>query len=101
MEKQKQTVGNYMNTLTEDAQAVMAATSDVAGEKVGKARKHLAAALERSKEVYSQARDKALDGAKATDQAVRGRPYQAIAIAFGVGALLGSLTARRRDNDRD
>ena len=101
MDKQKQTVGNYMNTLTEDAQAVMAATSDVAGEKVGKARKHLAAALERSKEVYSQARDTALDGAKATDQAVRGRPYQAIAIAFGVGALLGSLTARRRDNDRD
>ena len=36
MDKQKQTVGNYMNTLTEDAQAVMAATSDVAGEKWAK-----------------------------------------------------------------
>jgi ElaB/YqjD/DUF883 family membrane-anchored ribosome-binding protein len=101
MEKQKQTVGNYMGTTTEDAQAVMEATSEMAGEKVGKACNHLGAAMERGKEVYSQARDKALDGAKATDQAVRGRPYQAIAIAFGVGALLGSLTARRRDNDRD
>jgi ElaB/YqjD/DUF883 family membrane-anchored ribosome-binding protein len=101
MDKQKQTVGNYMNTLTEDAQAAMAATSDMAGEKVGKARKHLDAALERGKEVYSQARDKALDGVKVTDDAVRGRPYQAIAIALGVGALIGFLAAHRWDNDRD
>jgi ElaB/YqjD/DUF883 family membrane-anchored ribosome-binding protein len=101
MEKQKQTVSDYMNTLTEDAQAVVAATSDTAGEKVGKARKHLDVALERSKEVYSQVRDKALDGAKATDHAVRERPYHAIGIAFGVGALIGFLAARRRDNDRD
>jgi ElaB/YqjD/DUF883 family membrane-anchored ribosome-binding protein len=100
MDKQKQTVGNYMNTLTEDAQAVMEATSETAGEKVGKARKRLGAAMERGKEVYGQVRDNALDGVKATDQAVRERPYRAIAIAFGVGALIGFLT-RRRDNDRD
>ena len=99
MEKQKQTVGDYMGTLTEGAQALIEATSDMAGEKVDKARKHLAVALERGKEVYGQVRDKALDGAKATDQAVRERPYQAIAIAFGVGALIGFLTAPRRDGD--
>ena len=35
-----------MGTLAEDARALMAATADVAGEKVGEARKRLAAALE-------------------------------------------------------
>ena len=101
MEKQKQTVSDYMGTLTEDAQALMEATSEMAGEKVGKARKRLGAAMERGKEVYGQVRYNALDGAKATDQAVRERPYHAIGIALGVGALIGFLAARRRDNDRD
>jgi ElaB/YqjD/DUF883 family membrane-anchored ribosome-binding protein len=101
MEKQKQTVSDYMGTLTDDAQAIMAETSAVAGKKMDKVRERLGAAIERSKEVYSQVRDKALDGTKAADQAVRERPYQAIAIAFGVGALIGFLTTRRRGSDGD
>ena len=40
-----------LGTLAEDARALMAATADVAGEKVGEARKRLAAALERAKEI--------------------------------------------------
>ena len=100
MDKQKQTVGDSTSTL-HDAQALMEATSNMAGEKVVKARKRLGAAMERGKEVYSQVRDKALDGTKAADQAVRERPYQAIAIAFGVGALIGFLTTRRRGSDGD
>ena len=39
------------DTLAEDARALMAATADVAGEKVGEARKRLAAALDRAKEI--------------------------------------------------
>jgi ElaB/YqjD/DUF883 family membrane-anchored ribosome-binding protein len=101
MDKQKQTVGNYMGTLAQDAQDLMAATSDVAGEKVDKARKRLGAAMERGKEVYGQVRDKALDGVRVTDQAVRDHPYQVLGIAFGVGALIGFLAARRRDSDSD
>jgi ElaB/YqjD/DUF883 family membrane-anchored ribosome-binding protein len=79
----------------------MEATSDMAGEKVDKARKRLGDAMERGKEVYSQVRDKALDGARVADQTVRDHPYQVLGIAFGVGALIGFLTARRRDNDLD
>ena len=84
-----------MGALAEDARALMAATADVAGEKVGEARKRLAAALERGKEIYGNVRDKALEGAKATDEAIHEHPYQAIGIAVGVGALLGYLVARR------
>jgi ElaB/YqjD/DUF883 family membrane-anchored ribosome-binding protein len=95
MDKETQASSNDMGTLAEDARALMAATADVAGEKVGEARKRLAAALERGKEVYGRVREKAVQGAKATDEAVREHPYQAIGIALGVGALIGYLVARR------
>jgi ElaB/YqjD/DUF883 family membrane-anchored ribosome-binding protein len=95
MDKQTHATSNDMGTLAEDARALMAATADVAGEKVTEARKRLAAALERCKEMYGRVKDKAVEGAQATDQAVHEHPYQAIGIAFGVGALIGCLIARR------
>jgi ElaB/YqjD/DUF883 family membrane-anchored ribosome-binding protein len=95
MDKQRQAISNDLGTLAEDARALLGATADVAGDKVGDARKRLAAALENGKELYGRARDKAVEGVKATDQAVREHPYQAIGIALGVGALLGYLVARR------
>ena len=95
MNKETQAVKNDIGQLAEDAHALMTATADVAGEKVGEARKRLAAALESAKEIAGNVRDKAVAGAKATDQAVHEHPYQAIAIGVGVGALLGYLIARR------
>src|SRR5436305_1510347 len=94
MHKSKQTVGNYMGALAEDAQALLVATSEMAGEKVTEARKRLAGALERGKEVYGDVRDKALDGVKATDQVVRDNPYPVMAIALGMGAIVGFFLAR-------
>ena len=90
-----------MGQLAEDARALMAATADVAGEKVGEARKRLAAALERGKVIAGNVRDKAVEGAKAADEAVREHPYQAVGIALGVGAILGYLLARRCSRNRD
>ncbi len=101
MDKQTQAVGDAMGTLAEDARALMAATADVAGEKVGEARKRLAAALERGKEIYGRVKEKAVEGAKAADQAVHEHPYQAIAIGVGVGALIGYLVARRCNRNCD
>jgi len=101
MSKQTQAISNDMSQLADDARALMAATADVAGEKVGEARKRLAAALERGKELYGQARDKAVEGAKAADEAVHEHPYQAIGVAFGVGALLGYLATRRCSRNGD
>jgi len=100
MSKQTQAISNDMGQLAEDARALMTATADVAGERVEEARKRLAAALGRCKDMYGRVRDKAVEGVEATDQAVREHPYEAIGIAFGVGALIGYLVARRcRRND--
>jgi len=101
MNKQTQANSNDMGALAEDARALMAATADVAGEKVGEARRRLAAALERGKEIYGRVREKAVEGARATDEAVHEHPYQAIAIGVGVGALIGYLVARRHTCNRD
>jgi ElaB/YqjD/DUF883 family membrane-anchored ribosome-binding protein len=101
MNKQTQAISNDMSQLAEDARALMVATADVAGEKVGEARKRLAAALERGKEIYGRVKEKAVEGAKAADEAVHEHPYQAIAIGFGVGAILGYLIARRCSRSGD
>jgi ElaB/YqjD/DUF883 family membrane-anchored ribosome-binding protein len=99
MSKHTQATSNDMSALAEDARALMAATVDVAGEKIGEARKRLAAALESAKEMAGNVRDKAVAGAKATDEAVHEHPYKAIAIGVGVGAILGYIFARRCSRD--
>jgi ElaB/YqjD/DUF883 family membrane-anchored ribosome-binding protein len=95
MENQHQKTANDMGTLADDARALVSATADVAGEKVVEARKRLAAALESGKEIYGRVREKAVERAQAADVAVREHPYQALAIAVGIGAILGFLAARQ------
>jgi ElaB/YqjD/DUF883 family membrane-anchored ribosome-binding protein len=95
MDKQEKTTANDLGTLAEHASALMAATANVAGEQVSEARKRLASALASGKHFLVHVKDKAVEGAKATDKAVRGHPYAAIGIAMGAGALIGFLIARR------
>ena len=101
MHKHTQAVSNDRSTLADDARALVAATAEVAGEKVSEVRKRLAAALDSGKEIYGRVRDKAVEGAKGADQAVHEHPYEAIGIALGVGALLGYLLARRSSSNGD
>ena len=93
MSKHKQADENDTGTLAEDARALMAATADVAGDKVAEARKRLAAALESGQELIGRVPEEAVERAKAADQVVRRNPYQTMAIAFGAGALIGYLAA--------
>ena len=101
MTRHIQAHNDEMDTLAEDARALMAATADVAGEEVSEARKRLAGALARAKEIYGRVKEKAVEGAKATDEVVHEHPYEAIGIAFGVGALIGYLVARRCSRNGD
>jgi ElaB/YqjD/DUF883 family membrane-anchored ribosome-binding protein len=101
MNKQKESTDGDRSTLAEEARGLIAATADVAGEKVSEARKRLAAALERGREIAGDVRDKAVEGAKVVDQKVRENPYQAIAIGLGVGVLIGYLAARRCSRNDD
>jgi ElaB/YqjD/DUF883 family membrane-anchored ribosome-binding protein len=96
MDKNKQADEDNMGTLAEDARALVAATANVAGDKVAEARKRLAAALDSGQELLGRVREKAVQQAETADQVVRDNPYATAAIALGVGAVVGYLMARRR-----
>jgi ElaB/YqjD/DUF883 family membrane-anchored ribosome-binding protein len=89
---QTEEVGEH---LLEDAQALLSATAHVAEEKVVEARKRLTTAIEKGKQTWNNVQEKAIAGAKATDQVIRDNPYKALGIALGVGAIIGYLLRRR------
>jgi ElaB/YqjD/DUF883 family membrane-anchored ribosome-binding protein len=89
---QTEEVGEH---LMEDAQELLAATAHVAEEKVIEARKRLMAAVEKGREVWNNVQEKAVAGAKATDQVIRDNPYKSLGVAVGVGVILGYLLRRR------
>jgi ElaB/YqjD/DUF883 family membrane-anchored ribosome-binding protein len=95
MNRETQAIRRDLRRLAEDAGTLVAATADVAGEKVVEARKRLAAALERGKEVYDRVSEKAVECTTAADEALHMHPYQAIGVALGVGALVGYLAAHK------
>ena len=69
--------------------------ADAAADLAGDARNRLTTVLENTKEFVTSVRDKAVASARATDKTVHENPYKSIAVAAGVGLLLGYLLARR------
>lgn len=86
---------NDIETLAEDAKALLTATAGVAEDKVIEARKRLSVALEKGRETWERVQTRAVEGAKATDEAIHEHPYKAMAIAFGVGAVVALVLSRR------
>lgn len=52
-------------------------------------------AQERMSALYEGARKQVIAGAKSTDKAIRSHPYESLAVAAGVGLLVGLLVGRR------
>jgi ElaB/YqjD/DUF883 family membrane-anchored ribosome-binding protein len=75
-------------TLTEDTRALLDATAEITDQKIAQARQRLT-------ETLNGVQAKAAEGVQATDRFIRSNPYQSVAIAFGVGALVGLLISRR------
>lgn len=51
--------------------------------------------VEDLKTLVQNAEEKAVEGAKAADKAIRTHPYQTVGIAFGLGLLIGFLARRK------
>lgn len=85
-----------MQALVAEAQAMMADyASEGASDGLEKLRDRFAAAQKSFGEACTQARKRVVAGAKCTDEAIRANPYQALAVAAGVGLLIGVLVGRR------
>jgi ElaB/YqjD/DUF883 family membrane-anchored ribosome-binding protein len=84
-----------LKTVAHDAEDLLKASAGEVTEKAREARARLAAAIEQTKDACVRLQEKAVTGAKATDQVIRDHPYQSIGIALGVGVLIGVLVGRR------
>lgn len=89
---------NDLQTLATDTKQMFA--ENVQGptaEAVAVLRQRLDDAQGRLAEYYQTAKEKTVAGAKATDKVIRDKPYHSIAIALGVGVLLGLFLGRKSD----
>lgn len=87
---------NELQALVAEAETIMAGTvSDKSAEALSNLRARFAAAQERFADAYAQTKERVVAGAKCTDTSIRENPYQSMAIALGVGVLLGVLVGRR------
>ena len=82
-------------TLLDDARALVVATSESTDDKVTAARRRLEAALESGKGMFRDLQEHARESLDTADACVRRHPYESLAVALGVGALLGHLLSRR------
>jgi ElaB/YqjD/DUF883 family membrane-anchored ribosome-binding protein len=82
-----------------DAEALMKATADQGGEKIAAVRARVAESLDHAKASMADAqaalRQRTKAAAKATDEYVHDKPWNAVGIAAGVGLLVGLLIGRR------
>lgn len=82
-----------------DAEEMLSATADQAGEKIASLRARVQTRLSGARERLAEAEavlvDKSRAAAQVTDDYVRESPWTAVGIAAGVGVLVGLIAARR------
>jgi ElaB/YqjD/DUF883 family membrane-anchored ribosome-binding protein len=87
---------NDLRALVSEAERMLGdSISEHTADAVSALRTRFDAAHERLGELYTTARTKVVAGAKCTDEAIRANPYQSLAIAAGIGLLVGILLGRR------
>ena len=103
MKNNSETTAQTPKDLLNDLHALVAEAEKMLGDSVSEhtedaldaLRARFEAAQERLSDLYTGARKKVVAGARCTDTAIRENPYQALAIALGVGLLVGVLLGRR------
>ena len=68
---------------------------DTSDEVMGALRSRYEAMQEHMSDLYDGAKKKVVAGAKYTDTTIRENPYQSMAVAAGLGLLIGVLLGRR------
>lgn len=90
---------NELRSMVAEAEKMIGNSVDEHSEEaMSTLRERLAAAQERFSELYTGARKKVVAGAKYADTTIRENPYQSLAVAVGVGLLIGVLVGRRTSN---
>jgi ElaB/YqjD/DUF883 family membrane-anchored ribosome-binding protein len=84
-----------LRNLISEAEAMIGdSVKEHSAEAIAALRERFEAAQERVTDLYAAGRRKVVAGAHYTDEKIRENPYQSIAIAAGVGVLVGVLLGR-------
>jgi ElaB/YqjD/DUF883 family membrane-anchored ribosome-binding protein len=87
---------NDLRTLVGEAEKMIGdSAGDHSDAALSSLRERFADAQERFSDLYAGARKKVIAGAKYTDATIREKPYQSLAVALGIGVLLGVIVGRR------
>jgi len=88
-----------MKVVIADAEDLLRATANQAGEKIAVARERIEDRLQQAKgkraEAEAMVTERARQAARYTDEYVHENPWRAIGVAAGIGLLLGLLISRR------
>jgi ElaB/YqjD/DUF883 family membrane-anchored ribosome-binding protein len=88
-----------LQTVIEDAEALLQATASQTGEKIDAIRTRARASVHQARErlvaIQAKTADQARQAAESADEYVHKNPWQAVGIAAGIGLLLGVLISRR------
>ena len=88
-----------LKAVVADAEELLRATKDAAGEKVSAARARAEATIGKARAKLASAEDAAVerakDAAKSADDYVHDHPWNAVGIAAAAGIVIGILLARR------
>ena len=88
-----------MRVVISDAEDLLRATANQAGEKISVARERIEDSLHQAKVKLAEAEalvsERAKEAARYTDEYVHENPWRAIGVAAGIGLLLGLLISRR------
>ena len=99
LENNISTVNHDVNSLVKDAQALFSAAAALTGEKADELRtrgmRMLDSALVKGKEVQASAIVTGKEMAATADGYVKENPWRAIAVAAGVGLLVGVILGRK------
>lgn len=88
-----------MKVVISDAEELLRATTNLAGEKVSAARAKMEDSVRSAKLKLAQAQDVVVDKAKAaaqaTDDYVHAHPWKAVGFSAAIGVIVGMLITRR------
>ena len=85
----------HISRLMAEAEAMISGpVTEQAGGKLAEIKERLESAREQLTAAYGRARKNVVAGARYTDESIRSHPYESLAIALGVGVLLGALIRR-------
>jgi len=94
-ETAEEVLQNLRTLISEAEELIGSGVATTSSEVLEDVRSRLSDGLEKLNDYYGTAKEKVAAGARRTDETIRSHPYESLAIALGVGVLVGALIRRQ------